>query len=217
MKGKLELAKKKVSFANGAHWFHAKKQNKNAPEVDDSEYFNNLNYHRLTTEQIIKLLDTSYEIGLDTITAAKRLQQYGPNVLLQHSSNYVWKILGYVFGQFCSVLWVGVVVFLLCWQPLSTPPIVPDGVPDVQNLALAILVVCKNACWLTGLQFPIQLSLVGLRHISAGVVFSISRLVNFSGHEIDPKSTALRMYRSEKWTDIEDFSQPTGTWRHRTC
>lgn len=144
MKGKLEIAeaaRKKVSFANGARWFHAKREHSNAPEVDDSEYFNNMNFHRMTDEQITKLLDTSYERGLDSATAAKRLQQNGANELLQRNSSYIWKILGYVFGQFCSVLWIGVIVFLLCWKPLSTPPVVPDGVPSVQNLAMAILVV----------------------------------------------------------------------------
>lgn len=142
MKGKhniTQIAKKKISFG---HWTHTEDDHKNAPEVDDSDYFNSMNYHRLTAAEIIKLLDTSYELGLDTETAAKRLQKNGPNELLQHRPNYVWKILGYVFGQFCSVLWIGVIVFLLCWKPLSTPPIVPNGTPSVQNLALAILVVC---------------------------------------------------------------------------
>lgn len=137
MKGKLGITNitKKVSFA--------KKEHSNAPEVDDSEYFNNMNFHRMTTEQITKLLDTSYELGLNNATAAKRLQQNGPNELLQRRPNYIWKILGYIFGQFATVLWVGVIVFFLCWKPLSTPPVVPDGVPSVQNLALAILVVSR--------------------------------------------------------------------------
>ncbi|KAG4071147.1 hypothetical protein HA402_003279 [Bradysia odoriphaga] len=139
-----EVARKKVNLTigNGGNWFHRKKDHKNAPEVNDSEYFNNMNFHRLTMEQINQLLGTSYERGLDTVTAAKRLQQNGPNELIQRHPNYIWKIFGYVFGGFCSVLWIGVIVFLLCWKPLSTPPIVPDGEPSVQNLALAILVIC---------------------------------------------------------------------------
>lgn len=149
MKGTLEIAeaaRKKVNFTigNGDHWFHSKKDHKNAPEVNDSEYFNNMNYHRLTIEQITQMFSTSYERGLDNAAAAKLLQQNGPNELLQRHPNYIWKIFGYVFGGFCSVLWIGVIVFLLCWKPLSTPPIVPDGVPSVQNLALAILVVSKK-------------------------------------------------------------------------
>lgn len=40
----------------------------------------------------------------------------------------------YIFGGFCSVLWVGVIVFFLCWQPLSNPP-------SAQNLALAVLIL----------------------------------------------------------------------------
>lgn len=136
--------KVKPTFGDVGSWFHPKKDNKNAPDVNDSDYFNNLNFHRLTTEQITSILDTSLELGLDNATAAKRLQQNGPNELLQRRPNYIWKVLGYVFGHFCSVLWIGVIVFLLCWKPLSTPPIVPDGVPSVQNLALAILVVSRR-------------------------------------------------------------------------
>jgi sodium/potassium-transporting ATPase subunit alpha len=49
-------------------------------------------------------------------------------------TNHLKKILLYVFGGFCSVLWVGVIIFFLCWRPLSNPP-------SVTNLALAILVL----------------------------------------------------------------------------
>ncbi|KAG0029644.1 hypothetical protein BGZ81_003571 [Podila clonocystis] len=58
-----------------------------------------------------------------------------PSVASRPMPNFVKKILGYVFGGFCSVLWVGVLTFFLCWQPpLSNPP-------NVTNLALAILVM----------------------------------------------------------------------------
>lgn len=207
-------------MANGAQWFHGKKEHKNAPEVDDSEYFNNMNFHRMTIEQIDRTLDTSHQLGLDTLTATKRLQQNGPNVLLQRSSSYVWKILGYVFGQFCSVLWVGAIVFFLCWQPLSTPPIVPDGVPSVQNLALGILVVCKTHWFAMKLSILILhpfISLSDLRHIFPGFLFGISGLVNISGHEINSQSIAFRMHCGERWANLKDFSQPIGNWRYRTC
>lgn len=48
--------------------------------------------------------------------------------------NYVKKIIQYVFGGFCSILWIGSIIFFICWKPLSDPP-------DVQNLALAVLIL----------------------------------------------------------------------------
>jgi sodium/potassium-transporting ATPase subunit alpha len=40
-----------------------------------------------------------------------------------------------VFGGFCSVLWIGVIIFFICWRPLGNPD------PAPYNLGLAILVL----------------------------------------------------------------------------
>lgn len=40
-----------------------------------------------------------------------------------------------VFGGFCSVLWIGVIIFFICWRPLGDPN------PAAYNLGLAILVL----------------------------------------------------------------------------
>ncbi|KAI9281009.1 hypothetical protein BC943DRAFT_310639 [Umbelopsis sp. AD052] len=116
--------------------------NKNkGKEVDDSEYFASMEFHKLTMEEVVQRFNTSDTLGLDTSAAENRLKRNGPNVLVQRKPNYVLKVLGYVFGGFCSVLWIGVITFFLCWMPLSTPPIAPGGSPSVVNLALAILVI----------------------------------------------------------------------------
>ncbi|KAJ2976707.1 hypothetical protein NQ176_g4791 [Zarea fungicola] len=65
---------------------------------------------------------------------ANRQQRDGRNTLPKPKANYWKKILGYVFGGFCSILWVGVIIFFICWKPLSNPP-------SPVNLALAILVI----------------------------------------------------------------------------
>ncbi|KAL6870395.1 calcium ATPase [Trichoderma novae-zelandiae] len=98
------------------------------------EYFSNLTFHELQVDQLCQQLNVSQGDGLSETAAALRLQRDGRNTLPHPKTNYLRKILTYVFGGFCSVLWVGVVIFFICWRPLSKPP-------SPTNLALAILVL----------------------------------------------------------------------------
>ncbi|KAH7123185.1 hypothetical protein EDB81DRAFT_913393 [Dactylonectria macrodidyma] len=66
--------------------------------------------------------------------AAVRLGRDGNNSLPHPKTNYIKRTLKYIFGGFCSVLWVGAIIFFLCWQPLSNPP-------SAQNLSLAVLIL----------------------------------------------------------------------------
>lgn len=116
----------------------AKKDNK---DVDDSEYFAAMDFHALTSDEVTQRFNSSQTLGLDPSAAETRLSRNGQNVLEQKRPNYFKKVFWYVFGGFCSVLWIGVITFFLCWMPLSTPPIAPGGSPSVVNLALAILVI----------------------------------------------------------------------------
>ncbi|KAI5467951.1 hypothetical protein BGZ63DRAFT_399485 [Mariannaea sp. PMI_226] len=114
------------------------KQNEPEPEAlknkSDEEYFSNLQYHELHVEQLCQQLNVSAESGLSENAAAVRLERDGNNSLPAPKTNYIKRILGYVFGGFCSILWVGAVIFFICWQPLSNPP-------SAQNLALAVLIL----------------------------------------------------------------------------
>ncbi|KAL7797376.1 hypothetical protein V8C37DRAFT_419711 [Trichoderma ceciliae] len=98
------------------------------------EYFANLTFHELQVDQLCQQLNISQDSGLSESAAALRLSRDGRNTLPHPKTNYLRKILLYVFGGFCSVLWVGVVIFFICWRPLSNPP-------SPTNLALAILVL----------------------------------------------------------------------------
>lgn len=110
-------------------------------DMDDSEYFAAMDFHQLSTHELNLRFNTSDTAGLDTAASETRLKRNGENMLIQRKPNYFLKVLGYVFGGFCSVLWIGVITFFLCWMPLSTPPISPGGSPSVVSLSLAILVV----------------------------------------------------------------------------
>eukprot|EP01132_Coremiostelium_polycephalum_P002231 gene2231-2750_t len=102
--------------------------------TNDTSYFASLDTHKLSTSELSIKLGTDSEMGLPASEAIRRLNANGPNQLSTHRPNYLKKILYYLFGGFCGVLWVGVIVFFLCWQPLSDPP-------STTNLALAILII----------------------------------------------------------------------------
>ncbi|KAI1387922.1 uncharacterized protein F4822DRAFT_437730 [Hypoxylon trugodes] len=103
-------------------------------DKDDRDYFANLTYHELDPAQVCQQLNVDAAQGLSDHAAAIRLERDGANTLPKPKTNYLKKLFFYVFGGFCSVLWVGVVVFFICWKPLSDPP-------SPTNLALAILVL----------------------------------------------------------------------------
>ncbi|KAJ5342430.1 hypothetical protein N7541_011554 [Penicillium brevicompactum] len=98
------------------------------------DYFENLDFHIVSPERLCQEFNVDQRTGLTSTSAATRLQRDGKNVIAHHRENYLKKIFFYVFGGFCSVLWVGVVIFFVCWKPLSNPP-------SAQNLAMAVLIL----------------------------------------------------------------------------
>ncbi|KAM5350291.1 hypothetical protein ACJ41O_006796 [Fusarium nematophilum] len=109
-------------------------KDKGLKNKDDEDYFANLQYHELQVEQLCQQLNVSPGSGLSENAAAVRLERDGGNSLPHPKTNYIKRSLKYVFGGFCSVLWVGAIIFFLCWQPLSDPP-------SAQNLSLAVLIL----------------------------------------------------------------------------
>ncbi|EXJ76660.1 sodium/potassium-transporting ATPase subunit alpha [Cladophialophora psammophila CBS 110553] len=92
-------------------------------------------HHRISVERLCQRLGVSPTVGLSSDSAAKHLQEHGYNVLPQRRRNYAKTLAGYVFGGFCSILWVGVIIFFICWKPLGDPD------PQPYNLGLAVLVI----------------------------------------------------------------------------
>ncbi|KAF9301639.1 hypothetical protein BGZ74_006466 [Mortierella antarctica] len=111
------------------------KKKKEDDLASETDYFATVDFHKLTAAELALRFNSNEALGLPQNEAQRRLQANGPNSLNARKPNYIKKVLGYVFGGFCSVLWVGVLTFFLCWQPpLSNPP-------NVTNLALALLVI----------------------------------------------------------------------------
>ncbi|CAG7558902.1 unnamed protein product [Fusarium equiseti] len=107
---------------------------KTAKPKTDEDYFSKLQYHELQVEQLCQQFNVSAGEGLSESAAATRLERDGKNTLPHPKTNYIKRTLKYIFGGFCSVLWVGAIIFFLCWQPLSNPP-------SNQNLSLAVLIL----------------------------------------------------------------------------
>ncbi|KAL1882414.1 hypothetical protein Plec18167_002830 [Paecilomyces lecythidis] len=110
------------------------KKDKRDKNLVNQDYFEQLDYHILSPDRLCQQLNVDPEKGLSASAAATRLQRDGKNTVAQRRENYLKKIFFYVFGGFCSVLWIGVIIFFICWRPLSNPP-------SATNLALAILVI----------------------------------------------------------------------------
>ncbi|KAK2802462.1 hypothetical protein FQN51_004525 [Onygenales sp. PD_10] len=101
---------------------------------ESQDYFERLDFHTLDIPRLAQQFNVRVDQGLSTSAASTRLQRDGKNTVPQARDSYIKKVLGYVFGGFCSILWIGVIIFFVCWKPLSDPP-------SVTNLALAILVI----------------------------------------------------------------------------
>ncbi|EED16394.1 Na/K ATPase alpha 1 subunit, putative [Talaromyces stipitatus ATCC 10500] len=104
-------------------------------KIDSAGSFENLEFHSLPPEILCKQLGVSDADGLSPSEASERLARDGPNALPHRRENYLLKLLTYIFGGFCSVLWIGVIIFFICWRPLGDPD------PQPYNLGLGILVL----------------------------------------------------------------------------
>lgn len=112
---------------------------KKGEKKDDSEFFQKVTFHFDTLDAVCQQFNVSPGHGLDTAVAARRLQRDGKNALTQKRPSYLWNLFTYLFGGFCSILWVAVIIFFICWKPLSNPP-------SPTNLSLAILILLVIFC-----------------------------------------------------------------------
>lgn len=103
--------------------------------VTETDFFSAVDFHKLSESEINLRFNSDPTSGLTQPEAGRRLKANGLNTLDSPKPNYFKMVLGYTFGGFCSILWIGVITFLICWQPPLSPT------PNVTNLALAILVV----------------------------------------------------------------------------
>lgn len=97
--------------------------------------FDSIDWHKTSLVDIQKRLEVDATTGLDPGHAAARLKKHGPNKLSPPPNPWVWKILGYFFKGFGSILLVGGILVFVSWKPLGEPA------PAVANLALGIVLI----------------------------------------------------------------------------
>ncbi|PGH07327.1 hypothetical protein GX51_01871 [Blastomyces parvus] len=91
-----------------------------------------LDWHLLSAGEIFRRLSTSPSQGLSTEQVARRTSEYGKNKHTPPPSRLFQKIVGYVFGGFGPLLFLGCILVFIAWKPLGDPP-------ALANLALAIV------------------------------------------------------------------------------
>ncbi|SPO31883.1 K, P-type ATPase [Ustilago trichophora] len=107
---------------------------KGKSELSDADFFGSLDFHTVEPDALAQRFNVHPSSGLDSPAATRRLERNGKNVLTQKKNRYWLKLFNYTFGGFCSILWIGVIIFFISWKPLGNPP-------QAYNLALAIVVL----------------------------------------------------------------------------
>lgn len=81
-----------------------------------------------------KRLTVDASRGLPALEAEQRLRKHGRNKISPLPNPWFWKIVGYFFKGFGSILMVGGILVFISWKPLGEPP-------AVANLALGIVLI----------------------------------------------------------------------------
>ena len=69
-------------------------------------------------DEALQRLAVSPKVGLDAAQVTRRVAAYGKNAITPPKSNVVWKVLGWVFGGFGSLLLAASVVCFIAWYVL---------------------------------------------------------------------------------------------------
>ena len=91
-------------------------------------------YHKMTLDELNSEFNTSCTHGLTTSKAKELLITNGPNLLKPPETHHIRKILGYLFGGFCVLLWIPSLIFILVYRPIGNPA-------NPTNLGIGILLI----------------------------------------------------------------------------
>ncbi|KAJ9474457.1 putative Calcium-transporting ATPase 1 (putative) [Pseudozyma hubeiensis] len=96
---------------------------------------NDLDWHRISVDEVLSRTSTSATVGLDNDQIERRLKQHGKNVMSKPPRRLLQKCFGYVFGGFGTLLIGCSILAFIAWKPLGNPN------PQTSNLALAIVLL----------------------------------------------------------------------------
>jgi sodium/potassium-transporting ATPase subunit alpha len=95
---------------------------------------NDLNFHKLSLNELAGYFNTSLTDGLSEVESKQLLTKNGKNILQHYKKNIFLKLISYLFTGFCGLLWIGSIVSILSWKPIGNPP-------DPTNLGMGILLL----------------------------------------------------------------------------
>ncbi|KAJ5088869.1 hypothetical protein N7456_012485 [Penicillium angulare] len=99
-----------------------------------AEEWQTTDWHTVSTVEAQKRLNVDVGVGLSASTASELLRKNGKNKISPLPNPWFWKIFGYFFKGFGSILLVGGILVFISWKPLGEPP-------AVANLALGIVLI----------------------------------------------------------------------------
>ncbi|KAL5601021.1 hypothetical protein BROUX41_005850 [Berkeleyomyces rouxiae] len=109
----------------------AAKKSKQAGATEDLA---ELDWHILSSDEILLRLRSSLSSGLSSDEITRRLAKHGPNSHSPPPSDLFSRVFGYFFKGFGPVLLVASILVFIAWKPLGKPP-------QKANLALAIVLL----------------------------------------------------------------------------
>ncbi|KAK2807063.1 hypothetical protein FQN51_004677 [Onygenales sp. PD_10] len=140
-----------------------------------------LDWHLISVDELYNRLSTSVSQGLSAEQVRRRTTEYGKNKPTPPPSGMFRKIMGYIFGGFGPLLFVGCILVFISWKPLGDPP-------AIANLALAIVL---------GAVFVIQAA------FNAWQDWSSSRVMASITTMLPDECTVVRDNKQEWMTAIE--------------
>ncbi|KAJ5645795.1 hypothetical protein N7490_002167 [Penicillium lividum] len=104
----------------------------------------------MSIQEIQKTLNVDAGMGLSEAAAKERLQKYGRNKISPLPNPWFWKIFGYFFKGFGSILLLGGILVFLSWKPLGEPPAVANLALDYSSsrVMASITAMLPESCLL---------------------------------------------------------------------
>ena len=78
-------------------------------------------FHQKSVSEVAEYFKTSITYGLSSFEAKNLLIKHGKNVITSQTTNVLIKLIQYLFGGFCVLLWIPSIIFILVWKPIGNP------------------------------------------------------------------------------------------------
>jgi Ca2+-transporting ATPase len=143
-------------------------------------HIDNINWHTLTTDEVVQRLETSPESGLSSADAAKRLAQFGANELKETRARSPWRML---FDQFSDFMIIVLIV----------AAVISGFVGDVEDTVVIIVIVILNAAIGFVQEYRAERAMAALKRMAAvsAHVLRDGRIETVTAAELVPGDVVL--------------------------